>query len=69
MRASIAMALSQRVQLLRLASESLTVTGAAQFAARVSSEGTSITSITKALHGADSHAARAPEVVKVRAGL
>ena len=42
-RASIAMALSQRVQLLRLASESLTVTGAAQFAARVSSEDQKLT--------------------------
>ena len=36
-------ALSQRVQLLRLASESLTVTGAAQFAARVSSEDQQLT--------------------------
>lgn len=35
--------LSRRVQLLRLATESLTVTGAAQFAARVSSEDQQLT--------------------------
>ena len=35
--------LAQRVQLLRLATESLTVTGAAQFAARVSSEDQQLT--------------------------